>query len=106
MRFADLLQSVDAKVHERLGDSCVYVPSSGPEVALPCVFDAAYVLAEPRGPGVSSSAPAVFVRAEDLPMGWEPDATAKVRRAAVTYSIFEAKPDGLGGVLLLLHVAS
>lgn len=106
MSFADLLQGADAKVHERLGDSCVYAPSSGPEVTLPCVYDAAYVLSEPRGPGISSSAPAVFVRAEALPAGWEPDVEAAVTRAGVTYRIFEAKPDGQGGVLLILHVKS
>lgn len=106
MSFPDILQDVDAQVHSHLGDSCVYAPSSGPEVTLPCVFDAAYVLAEPRGPGVSSNAPAIFVRAEQLPAGWEADVGATVRRAAVTYSINEVKPDGQGGVLLLLHVAS
>lgn len=106
MDFAELLQDADAQVHSHLGNSCVYVPTSGPEVTMPCVFDAAYVLAEPRGPGVSSNAPAVFVRAEALPAGWEPDVGATVRRGAVTYSINEVKPDGQGGVLLLLHVAS
>jgi hypothetical protein len=106
MSFEALLQSADAKVHSRLGDSCVYAPSSGPEVTLPCVYDAAYVLAEPRGPGVSSSAPAVFVRAEQLPGGWEADVGAKVTRAGVEYSIVEPKPDGQGGVLLVLHVTS
>lgn len=106
MDFAELLQDADAQVQSHLGDSCVYAPASGPEVTLPCVFDAAYVLAEPRGPGVSSNAPAVFVRAELLPAGWEADVGATVRRGAVTYSITEVKPDGQGGVLLLLHVAS
>lgn len=106
MDFAELLHDADAQVQSHLGNSCVYVPSAGPEVAVPCVFDAAYVLAEPRGPGVSSNAPAIFVRAEQLPAGWEADVGATVRRGAVTYSINEAQPDGQGGVLLLLHVAS
>lgn len=106
MSFTDLLESADAQVHGHLGDSCVYTPSSGPAVTLPCVFDAAYVLVEPRAPGVSSSAPAVFVRAELLPLGWEGDIAATVTRAGTTYTIVEVKPDGLGGVLLLLHVTT
>lgn len=106
MSFVDLLESADAQVHSHLGDSCVYSPSSGPDVTIPCVFDAAYVLAEPRSPGVSSNAPAVFVRAELLPGGWEADLHATLTRAGVTYTIVEVKPDGQGGVLLLLHVVS
>lgn len=106
MSFVALLQHADEQVHDRLGDSCVYSPSVGASATVRCVYDAAYVLAEPRAPGVSSSGPAVFVRAESLPAGWEADVSATVERAGVTYAIREVQPDGQGGVLLLLHVTS
>lgn len=102
MGFADLLQRADAAVHRHLGDTCVYSPGSGAPLTVTCVFDASYVLADPRNPGVSSTSPAVFVR--ELP-GMRSDVDARVTYAGTVYSVRDPKPDGLGGIHLLLHEA-
>lgn len=79
-----------------------YAPSVGAAVDVTGIFDAAYVKVDAGQAGVSSVGPAVFLRLEDLPGNpLEDDATVTV--GAVAYEIAEAKPDGQGGVLLLLH---
>lgn len=103
MGFTDLLANADRAVREVLGGSITYTPGVGDPVEVEGVFDAAYQLVESGQTGVSSSGPAVFLTLADLPSDPVTDLTATVVVDGATYSIREPKPDGLGGVLLLLH---
>ena len=66
------------------------------------IFDEAYVLVDPQQPGLSSWGPAVFLRLEDLPSG-QLDEDPRISVPGHVYRVREAKEDGQGGVLLLLH---
>lgn len=103
MTFADLLASADQAVRKNLGGEITYTPGVGDPVAIDGVFDAAFVLLDPQQPGVSSQGPALFVRVEDLPSDPEVDGDATVTINGVEYSPHTVKPDGLGGLYLLLH---
>lgn len=105
MAFSDLLAVGDRIVREILGETITYTPGAGAAVAVPGVFDADYVRVDVGNPGVSSSGPAVFLTLTDLPTDPDTDTAATITRAGVTYTAHEVKPDGLGGVLLLLHRA-
>jgi hypothetical protein len=104
--FADALTAADIAVRGQLGEAALtYTPTVGSPVSVAGVFDDAYVLAA-AGPGVvgvASTSPAVFLTLADLPSDPTTDLTATVTRGAKVYEIHEPKPDGLGGILLLLH---
>lgn len=104
--FSELLQRVDLGVRGRLGESIVYTPTVGSPITVEGVFDNAYVRAlSANEPGVMSSGPAVFLRLEDLPSDPMADTGAIITRGTTTYTAHEVKPDGFGGVLLLLSEA-
>ncbi len=102
MGFSDLMAAADRAAREVLGETVTYAPSSGDPVEVRGIFDAAYVRVDAGQAGVSSSGPAVFLCLSDLPSD-PTDDEAVVTVGAVGYRIREAQPDGLGGVLLLLH---
>ena len=102
MSFADLLAAGDGLVRDVLGESVTYTPTVGAAATVSGVFDAEYVRVEAGIAGVSSSGPAVFLAVDALPSDPTTDLTATVTVGGVTYSIFESKPDGLGGVVLIL----
>ncbi len=103
MAFADLLATADEQIRDRLGGSITYTPTVGAAVTVDGVFDAAHRTVEGAGESaVNSVGPAVFLTQSDLPSDPETDTTATVTVSAVTYSIREVHPDGLGGVYLLL----
>lgn len=104
MGFADTLEVADQAVREVLGSSVTYSPSVGDPVTVDGVFDAVYVRVDVGQPGVSSQGPAVFLRLEDLPSE-EVDPLAEITVDGTDYTIHEIQPDGLGGVLLQLHLA-
>lgn len=104
MGFADLMASlVDPTVRQKLGGSVTYTPGVGAAVVVDGVFDAAHVQLDLGEPGVSTQGPAVFLTLADLPSNPETDEDAMVTVAGVTYTPHTVKPDGLGGVLLLMH---
>lgn len=103
MGFSDLLAGADSVVRAKLGDAVTYTPGTGAPVTVNGVFDSAYVLAESGRGGVATSGPAVFLSLADLPSDPTKDLAARVTVNGVTYKPREPKPDGLGGVLLLLH---
>lgn len=105
MSFEDLLISVDVRVRAQLGGNVVYSPGIGTPVTVRGVFDRAYQLVDLGAPGISSTCPAVFLRLSDLPSSPITDGSCSVTAAGVVYRIREARPDGLGGVLLALHEA-
>ena len=100
MGFTDLLATADRAVRKHLGGSITYAPGVGSPVTVDGVFDAAYVIAESGETGVST----VFLTLDDLPSNPDTDLSATVTVSGTTYSIRETKPDGQGGVLILLHV--
>lgn len=103
MGFSDLLAQADVAATQHLGGAVSYTTGLGATVSVQGIFDAAYVLVDAGQAGVSSCGPAVFLRLADLPsdaIDDEPTITVD----AVEYEVREAKPDGQGGVLLLLHV--
>lgn len=105
MGFADLMATVDrAVLDSRLGDEVTYTPGVGAPVEVLGCFDALYTRVEAGGQaGISSSGPAVFLALDDLPSDPETDTAATVTIAGVTYTAHEVRPDGMGGVVLLLH---
>ena len=106
MSFTDLLGGTDSAALEILGAAFVYTPGTGDPVEPLGIFDAAYRRVDAGTAGISSSGPAVFCRLDDLASDPREDGEATVTVDSVTYSIHEAQPDGLGGVLLHLHRTS
>lgn len=101
MGFAELLAAGDVHARGILGRSVTYTPAAGAPVTVNGVFEAAYRKLELGQPGVSSTGPAVFLALSDLPD--VPTAAARVTVGGVVYEPWAVEPDGLGGVLLLLH---
>lgn len=104
MGFNDLLASGDQTVRAVLGGSVTYTPGVGEAVTVTGVFDDIYVEATVVGEaGVASSGPQVFLTLSDLSSDPELDKDATVTIEGVEYKPWLVKPDGTGGVLLLLH---
>lgn len=101
MAFGDLLASVDVAARSILGGSVTCTPEVGSAVTVDGIFDAAYVLIDAGEAGVSSSGPAVFLTLDDLP--GTPNTAWRVAVNGTTYQPHTIKPDGMGGVVLLLH---
>lgn len=104
MGFADLVAAADRAVQDKLGGEPVfYQPEAGAAAVAVGVFDEVYILAkgDPEA-GVETVGPAVFFRLEDLPTNPEDDEPILTIRT-VTYRVIERRPDGLGGVLLVLR---
>lgn len=106
MAFRDLVARADRAAVDHLGgDAVVYRPAigNGDPVTVTGMFDANYLLVERDETGVEQRGPAVFLRLEDLPTHPdEDDPTLTILGA--DYDVRERRPDGLGGILLLLHL--
>ncbi len=105
MGFKAILAVGDQVVRGILGESVTYSPTAGDPVEVDGVFDAAYEKVEAGEAGISSYGPAVFLSLADLPSNPGTDLTATVTVDGTEYTIHETKPDGQGGVALLLHLA-
>jgi len=71
-------------------------------VGVPGIFDEAYVLAEVGEAGVASTAPVLFCRREQLPV--DPDEDDPIITVdGVEYTKREVKPDGQGGLIIVLR---
>jgi hypothetical protein len=103
MGFAEFLAMGDAIVRSKLGGTVTYSPGSGSDVEVVGIFDAAYVRVDAADAGIASTGPAVFLTLEDLPSNPVVDLNATVIVDGVEYTPHERRPDGLGGVYLLLH---
>ncbi len=105
MGFLDLLEGVDRSVRSELdGRSVIYTPSVGDPVTVAGIFDAAYEMIDVGRAGVSGYGPAVFLRLSELSSDPSED-NAQVTVEGTDYKFREVKPDGLGGVWILLHEA-
>lgn len=103
MAFSDLVSEMDRTITEAVGGPVSYTPDGGVAVEVDGVFDASYQLAVTSETGVMATAPAVFFRLEDLPDDPVVDSNQSITYGGVTYNVTEVKPDGQGGVMLLLH---
>jgi hypothetical protein len=104
MSFSALIATADRAALTHLGCAVSYTPSDGTALTVQGIFDSAYVRADAGTAGLSTCGPAVFLNLADLPDGAEDDSPAIVI-AGVSYTVRESKPDGMGGLLLLLHRA-
>jgi hypothetical protein len=105
MGFRALLGMVDRAALRSLGDDGIqYQPGTGPAIDVDGIFDAEYFLVDAGEAGVSSSGPAVVLRVEDLPSGWEADADKLIIFNGVQYRPHTIQPDGMGGVRFLMHL--
>ena len=107
MAWADLVASVDRAAMAHLGGvQVIYEPQhaqDGGPVSVTGIFDEQYVLAKGGvDAGVESLGPAVFVRLSDLPTDPEHDEPT-IRIGEARYRVTERKPDGMGGVVLVLR---
>lgn len=109
MGFADHVASADRAVHVHLGSaSVVYAPLAGSPETIIGMFDENYVLVDPTDPGIESVGPSVWLSAENialLPVHPDDD-TPTLTIGGTDYKIRESKPEGLGGIRLLLHLVT
>lgn len=107
MSFSELVTGIDRAVQGALGGELVtYDPAAGAPVQVTGVFDELYVLAKGNAEaGVEALGPSVFLRLEDLPTDPEvDDPTLTIR--SVVYRVIERRPDGMGGIVLVLRRAA
>lgn len=95
---------IDSPIRKVLGSAVTYTPGGGAPQSVLGVFESAYVRADAGNPGISTSEPALFTRIEELASNPMVDLDALVTVGSTVYRIHEVKPDGLGGVILLLHL--
>lgn len=105
MGFADLMAVGDSVLRQKLGGVVTYTPTVGDAVEVDGIFTAPHTNVDlgEQGGGVSTVSPTVFLTLDDLPSDPKTDTTATVTVDGVTYSWHDVQPDGMGGVLLLLH---
>jgi hypothetical protein len=104
MSFDALILAADRAAQALLGGVVVsYKPAISPAVNVTGIFDAQYVLAKGSAEaGVEATGPAVFFRFSDLPVDPESDDPILTING-LTYSVTERRPDGLGGIVLVLR---
>lgn len=103
--FAALVEQVDRTAFDLLGGaSVIYRPAIGAAVPVTGMFDEQYVLAKGDAhAGVEATlGPAFFARLADLPVDPEQDEPT-LTIGQRDYHVIERKPDGLGGILLVLR---
>lgn len=105
MGFPDHLALGDSRALEHLGGAVTYAPGVGSPVSVRGIFDALYVHVDPGvgHAGISSYGPAIFLKLADLPS--PPDTATRLTINGTLYKAHEIQPDGIGGVLLHLHLA-
>lgn len=104
MSFADLMATADDAVRDRLGNVTVeYTPEGGAMVPFEdVIFDETYTLTDGEA-GVSQQVPAVWLPLAELPDDPTQQGNPTLVIKGLSYRVREAKPDGMGTVLLLLH---
>ena len=105
MGFTDLVAAADRAAQGLLGGvAVIYQPEVGEPVTVTGMFDECYVLVETGQASVEQTAPAVFLRLEDLPD--DPDDDEPILTIGDTdYLVRERKRDSLGGLMLVLRLA-
>jgi len=105
MGFADLMAVGDVAIRQKLGGTVTYTPGVGAAVEVDGIFTAPHTQIDgaEQGGGVSTVAPTCFLTLDDLPSDPKTDTAGRVTVDGVAYSWHDVHPDGMGGVLLLLH---
>lgn len=103
--FDALVAMADRDVQKHLGGPITYTPGVGAPVSIRGVFEALHVSEDLGQAGVSAAGPAVFLTLADLPSNPLTDEGLRVTVKGVIYKPRDVQPDGLGGVLILLHLA-
>lgn len=116
MSFADLVEQTDRAAQAALGGELVtYAPAIGSPVPVTGIFDAQYVLAKgTANAGVEAFGPAIFFRLSDLPTVPEDDeptiaigpAPGRLASLVGNYRVVERRPDGMGGIVLVLRLVT
>lgn len=106
MGFFDAVERADRAVLSKLGPvNATYAPAVGDPVVVQGLFDKTYDLIVESGAdyGVEQTAPALFVRVEDLPADPDTD-TPVITIDGQDYEVIERKPDAeRAGITLILH---
>lgn len=105
--FGAAVAAADRVVQGKLGGVTVtYQPTTGLAVPVVGMFDAQFLLAKGTAEaGVEALGPAVFFRLEDLPMDPEVDEPT-LTIGGDQYRVIERRPDGLGGIVLVLRLVT
>lgn len=106
--FDELVAAADRVVQRELGSATfTYKTAEGATFPdLVGMFDEQYVLAKGSAEaGVETLGPAIFVRLEDLPEVPEDDEPT-LTIGGVDYRVIERRPDGIGGIVLVLRLVS
>ena len=105
--FTDLVADIDrAALAELGGEPVLYRPAVGDPVPLVGIFDAQYVLAQGDAEaGVEAAEPAVFFRLSELPIDPELD-DPTLTIGGRDYHVTQRKPDGVGGIVLILRAVT
>lgn len=108
MGFTDLLAVADRSVRQKLGGSVTYTPTVGVAVVVDGIFTAPHTNVDlgNEGGGVSTVSPTCFLTLADLPSDPKTDTAGTLSAGGVTYTWWDVRPDGMGGVLLMLHRAT
>lgn len=99
----DTIGAADRAIKGALGGPAVYRAQDGTEYSLEdAIFSDEHVaILDPEAP-ISTSAPTIFIRVEDLPVDvGEDDGFFVVRN--VQYRPIDVLPDGEGGIVVSLH---
>lgn len=106
MGFDGLLAGADTLVRAQLGRTITYTPTAGAPLIVNGVFDAAYVHVDEGMDGVTTFHPAVFLGLSDIaPNDPLTDNGATVTVESTVYTVWDVRKDGMGGVVLFLHLA-
>lgn len=103
MGFRALQGVADVNLRAVLGEDVIYTPGVGDPVTVDGIFDEAYVRVDVGQPGLSSTTPAVWLSLDDLPSDPTTDSDATVTINGTTFTIHDMQPDGMTGIVLLLH---
>jgi hypothetical protein len=103
--FANLLTVSDRLIRVSLGESVVYTSGTGVAVTVVGIFDEPDVTVDLGTLGVASQGPRVALTVADLSSDPDTDSASTVTRTLTgkTYIAHDAKPDGMGMVVLFLH---
>lgn len=105
MTFRNLSELALGAITKTLGEPVTYTPTAGSAASIKGVFNEKYEQVDPDTRAtISTDQPNLLIRLSDLAAA--PAEGDQVVIRTKTYKVFDWKPDGEGGSLLLLHEAA